>query len=83
MTASQSVESAAPQDEVGKALEELREMFPDKWFALEVTHNPGTHPDSGYWYWIRVYGKPRQGQGIPTLSEAMQKVREWKQEHEK
>lgn len=65
--------------EVEAALAELREMFPDKWFAFEITQNPGTHPNKdGYWYWIRVSGKPRQGQGIPTLAEAMQKVRDWK-----
>lgn len=71
--------SGGEDAQVGAALAELRDMFPDKWFELEITHNPGTHPSDGFWYWIRVYGKPRQGQGIPTLTEAMQKVREWKE----
>ena len=58
---------------VEDALKQLREMFPDKWHEIKVSWHLGR-----YWYWIAVYGKPRQGEGV-TLGEAMAQVRTWKE----
>jgi hypothetical protein len=67
-----------PDDSVTAALNELREMFPDKWHEIKVSWHLGR-----YWYWIAVYGKPRQGSGCESLAEAMQIVRAWKEANTK
>lgn len=61
---------------VEECLAELREMFPSKWFQIKISF----HLDR-LWYWIAVYGKPRQGLGIESLSEAMNQVRQWHKEN--
>lgn len=61
---------------VEECLAELRETFSGKWFQIKISFHLNRP-----WYWIAVYGKPRQGQGIELLSEAMNQVRQWHQEN--
>jgi len=80
--------TASPLDEVGKALEELREMFPDAACSIEHVYRSGfgtPTPDeqetaevyeSRYKVWVNVMSRGE----AQTLSEAMAKVRQWKQE---
>lgn len=58
---------------VEQALEELREVFPDRWVQVEVSERPGARV-----FMVRVYGKPRQGFWLPSLAECMAQVRSWK-----
>ena len=67
--------------EVERCLAELREMFPDR--AI-IIRNDGSWPPFGppleFSAEIAVYGKPTFRKA--TLSEAMEAVREWKQQKE-
>lgn len=54
-------------------LAELREMFPDTWLSVEVSWKPII----GHYYFIRVYGTPRQTEAKATLEEVMAQIRQW------
>lgn len=60
---------------VEQCADELREMFPGKWFEIKISFNLNQ-----LWYWIAVYGKPRQGQGSESLGACMAQVRKWHKE---
>jgi uncharacterized membrane protein len=76
--------AASPQDEVSAALEELREMFPrDYWIRIDrsVIDQPAMSAEPFSSVTISI-DKLVDDFEAPTLEEAVQKVREWKDEKE-
>ena len=60
---------------VEEAIDELRNMFPDKWVQIEVS----SRPVMGTYYMVRIYGVQRQGEWLPSLKDCMTRVRKWKE----